>query len=84
MTYKDILAEWDKPLKEHTFWTIHSRKLTAYEKRQALARDLAIEWQSDLWEQGSDWYDIWRVQDFFYEVGKKYGLLREFRENGIC
>lgn len=54
-----------------------------YYQKQARARDLAIEWQYNFANQKrSWWYCIeWRAR--FERIGKKYGLLREFRENCI-
>ena len=57
-----------------------------YYERKAHARDIAIYWQchiaSDLdycwsWQWCADWSARWE------RIGRKYGLLREFRENGI-
>ena len=54
-----------------------------YAEHKAALQDIAIAWQyaaSDLnysYGQLADW------QEFFYEYGSRYGLLREFRENCI-
>ena len=58
-----------------------------YADRKENARQLAIDFQSC--EDGSadinlSWYELSYIQSFFESVGKKYGLLREFRENAIC
>lgn len=84
MKYTEIIREWNTPLKERTFWTVLGRKLTAYEKRQTLARELAIQWQYELCEEPYDFHDQCKASFFFEEIGRKYGLLREFKENGIC
>ena len=59
-------------------------KLNYYQKRKEDLRDEAIIWQLDLCEKRylyqsdlSGWYE------YFEKNGKRYGLLREFRENGI-
>ena len=46
-------------------------------------RDEAIQWQFDFSERTMSYYDLMVEQSYFYEQGKRYGLLREFRENGI-
>lgn len=55
-----------------------------YRERKERARQEAIEWQLSLSDFGnysylelSNWYE------HFYQLGKRYGLLKEFRENGI-
>lgn len=30
------------------------------------------------------WLEYMILQDYFFQYGKKYGLLKEFRENAIC
>lgn len=55
------------------------------EEKKAFARGLAIGWQRML----VDFYDCTYMDfviagNYFYKLGKRYGLLREFRENGIC
>lgn len=57
---------------------------TNYEMRKNRARDKAIEWQ--LQASGKN-YSCSELSDFtkyFEKIGRKYGLLKEFRENGIC
>lgn len=54
-----------------------------YRERQEHARDLAIRFQSEQ-RPGLSWGEIAAITDFFYTVGRRYGLLREFRENCIC
>ena len=48
------------------------------EKRQE-----AIEWQMDWGNHNYSWGEIAYYSDYFYKIGKRYGLLKEFRENGI-
>ena len=58
-------------------------KPTRYQLKQAHARQIAIDWQwnfnhnSHSWQYCADW------QARFERIGRKYGLIREFRENGI-
>jgi hypothetical protein len=54
-----------------------------YEALQEVLRNFAIEWQLDFPKASYSWLDLAEWQSFFEEYGKKYGLLREFRENGI-
>ena len=56
-----------------------------YRQKQEKARQLAITWQVNLDLDKHGW-DIEYLQSWyarFERIGRKYGLLREFRENGI-
>ena len=54
-----------------------------YNKKKEELRDEAIQWQFDFSERIMSYYDLMVEQSYFYEQGKRYGLIREFRENGI-
>ena len=58
-------------------------KTSYYNKRKAAARDEAIDFQNDFNELVLTWYDLMSYQAYFENLGKRYGLLQEFRENGI-
>ena len=60
----------------------HSKHQTYNEKKQIL-QDFAILWQDYTKTVNFSWDDLTKWGAFFTEYGKKYGLLREFRENGI-
>ena len=70
---------------EAEYWTcnIH-KKLTAREKAKTALREFAIIWQNDFDRFNYSFSDLLEYQTFFEEYGRKYGLLCEFRENGIC
>lgn len=55
-----------------------------YKALQAILRDFAIQWQYDFPRFAYSWSELNEWDSFFTEYGKKYGLLREFHENGIC
>ena len=57
----------------------------SYKEKQARARQLAIDWLAclDLDKRG---WNLLYLQNWylrFERIGRKYGLLREFRKNGI-
>ena len=54
-----------------------------YQTKRAILRDFAINWQYDFSNLLYSWGNLADWGAFFEEYGKKYGLLREFRENGI-
>lgn len=57
--------------------------MKTYRERKNEARKLAIEWQLGLSEKCLAYGDLADEQEYFTKLGKKYGLLTEFRENGI-
>lgn len=58
--------------------------MTNYQKRKEAVRQEAIDWQLSLSESEDMSYgELIAVGDYFYKLGKRYGLLREFRENAI-
>lgn len=48
-----------------------------------LVRAIALDWQGDFSQHHYSYCDIADWVNFFEEYGKKYGLLKEFRKNGI-
>lgn len=55
-----------------------------YQKRQNQLREQAIDWQIRCAEgEVMYWSDIVYWCDYFRYWGKRFGLLREFRENAI-
>lgn len=55
-----------------------------YQERKGSLKDIAIEWSNNFSQYNWSYGELAEIQDFFYEKGKKYGLLKEFRENAIC
>ena len=58
--------------------------MNKYYEKKAQARQEAIEWQLDFANHNYSWGEVAYWGDHFYKLGKRYGLLKEFRENGIC
>jgi hypothetical protein len=54
-----------------------------YQRKKQIVRDLAIEWQLSFEKHNYSWSDIADWGSYFERLGRRYGLLREFRENGI-
>ena len=55
-----------------------------YNRLKEAARKAAIEWQLTFGDNPMRWNELAEVSKRFYTLGKRYGLLKEFRENGIC
>lgn len=57
--------------------------MNAYQRAKERARDKAVEWQSGFYDHNYSYGELVYWQDYFERLGKRYGLVREFRENGI-
>lgn len=58
--------------------------MSTYQEKKKKAREKAIEWQERLVEQSISYGELVIAQSIFEQLGRRYGLLTEFRENGIC
>lgn len=54
-----------------------------YQEKKADVRQKAINFQQVFSECDFSYSEIIEYQDYFLKQGKRYGLLKEFRENGI-
>lgn len=54
-----------------------------YYEKKAIIESEAIEWQHKFADISMSYGDFAKVCTYFYKQGKRYGLLTEFRENGI-
>ena len=55
-----------------------------YQQGKERARERAIEWQLDYNNHNYSYGELADFYEYFRRLGKRYGLLREFHENGIC
>lgn len=62
-------------------WSV--KKLTPYRKKKSLAKQLAADWQQQNINKTHSWRWCCEWYARFEKIAKKYGLTREFRENGI-
>ena len=53
-----------------------------YQEIKANVHNLAIQYSNNIYP-GLSWGELAEIQAFFEKVGKRYGLIREFRENAI-
>jgi len=58
--------------------------MSTYQAKKNMAREKAIEWQERFAEQSTSYEELAIAQSVFEQLGRRYGLLTEFRENGIC
>lgn len=57
--------------------------MTDYQKRKAAAREKAIDWQNDFPNHNYSYGELAEFGEKFSKLAKRYGLTREFKENGI-
>ena len=57
--------------------------MNTYQKRKEDARQQALEWQANFAEIPQGWLDIMQAGEYFDKLARRYGLVKEFRENGI-
>lgn len=58
--------------------------MKTYKERKEEARQKAIDWQNSCAVKVYSWSEMMYWSDYFQKLGKRYGLLKEFQENGIC
>lgn len=54
-----------------------------YQQKKEAARQMAIDWQIEFQDRSMYQSELQEAGDRFEKVGRRYGLLQEFRENGI-
>lgn len=54
-----------------------------YAQRKEAARQEAIDWQLNDRNGNLSYGELAEIGAYFYKLGKRFGLLREFRENVI-
>lgn len=54
-----------------------------YTRGKARTRELAIQLQADLSESSISYAELAEIQDKLRKLGTQYGLIREFKENGL-
>ena len=55
-----------------------------YEVKKEMARQEAIDWQNEFCNHNYSYEELAEFGYYFEKLGRRYGLLKEFRENGIC
>ena len=58
-------------------------KINTYQKRKETAREKAIIWQLLTSSGGQSYFELATAEAYFEKLGKRFGLLKEFKENGI-
>ena len=54
-----------------------------YKQRKAAAREKALQYQIYQANNWQSWEDVAHWSVYFYKLARRYGLIKEFRKNGI-
>lgn len=57
--------------------------MNAYQRAKARVRDKAVEWQSGFCDHNYSYGELVYYGEYFVRLARRYGLVREFKENGI-
>lgn len=57
--------------------------MNKYQKAKAAAREAAIRWQHEASQRADSWSDLAEAAAYFERLARRYGLIKEFRENSI-
>lgn len=57
--------------------------MSNYQTQKEKARQKAINYQLNEENKPFFWSEICFFSNYFYKLAKRYGLIKEFRENGI-
>ena len=55
-----------------------------YQNKKEQVREKAVMWQLENSDKCLSYEELAESSEYFSKLGKRYGLLKEFRENGIC
>ena len=55
-----------------------------YTEKKANLEDLAKDWQNNFAYYPWSYGELAEIENYFLKNAKRYGLLKEFHENGIC
>ncbi len=72
-------------IKDTQTWSVaNDKEWRTYGRQKAFVQDMARDWAVLQSYENFYWSDVAWWGDLFTKLGKRYGLMREFRENGIC
>lgn len=59
------------------------RSNSRYQREKRRARNSAIWWQQNFNNENYSYFELYEWQQYFEKLARQYGLIREFKENGI-
>ena len=57
--------------------------MNKYQELKEKARQEAVEWQLGFGNHNYSWGDLYEFGCYFEKLARRYGLVKEFKENGI-
>lgn len=57
--------------------------MNKYRRGKEVAREAAITWQQEFADHDYSWSELLEFQERFRTLAQRFGLIKEFRENGI-
>ena len=57
--------------------------MNKYQQQKARAIEQAKQWQNEFSQHDYSWGKLAQAQEHFGKLAKRYGLVKEFKENGI-
>ena len=57
--------------------------MSKYTRAKENARQKAMDWQTDYYNNNYSYGELIAFAEYFTRLAKRYGLIAEFRENGI-
>lgn len=57
--------------------------MSKYAEKKEQIRQEAIDWQNDFCNHNYSYGELAFYSDYFEKLGRRYGLIKEFRENAI-
>lgn len=82
--YREYCKDTFSPLIEDLRVLDLSVKGKTYEEKKQSLYDLAIEYQYNFAPLSWSYGELYELNNFFEKNAKRYGLLKEFKENAIC
>ena len=63
--------------------------MSDYRRKQARLEEIAVEWswlvgEVGGFETGLSMWELSTIENWFAKMGKRYGLMKDFKENAIC
>ena len=90
-TKKYNCNEWEQWLRDTFSSSVKNIKIldfkirgNNYQERKNSLQELAVIWQLDFSSLSWSYNELSEISNFFEVNGKRYGLLKEFKENCVC